>query len=874
VNEVNRLQMKNMTGRAGGYRTLLSSSALIRLLLVLSGAFVLDLNHTADAAPVVAVPANDLEKGRFDEEIAQRLRSLVQQDIAKYCTDGCTILGIDVDSREVFDTSSSALGFETAPAGPRNFIVRRAAVEILIDNRLGKDNIDRVQDVLLRSSKRYGMPVDLEFTRTTLPDSPQVIRAEAEAKSEVVDRVRSSLDRLMNDFCPVDCRLQSVDLKTAKIPLDEVQSSMARRAVVIRESKNAIIVSGITVDLLIDSEMTEQRRSRIENLFQEHIDTYGRGVLNVKLAKMPKSAKEIQKDADEAREDPWGLERLGKALRIFKEFANTKEIIRERDTLNLERERETDRQTERQRERETERESERQKEREKESEREKRSESSLESNLSTQSSTLESAKTNNTLDSQKTNSSDSFWTSWTQEKVLLVGGLIGLLVLIAALGLRFVLTGKQVQHLISEGRGGATAQSGFGDEVAEGLRTSAEPNSENAFVRPAQPLVVNGIPARARPALLPHQSISDEVAQAMNIQSLRDELTQSFIAQPKVARDVFSRVLREDGIEFAAKCVSVLGEILVYDLMSDEDVKKEVALLAEYIHVNAPVVGDNEQLVVLRSLKLKMTAGKMRQMIHKTRDMFDFLKSYSPRKIYDLIADESARSQAVVLIQLPTEKRRAVFELFEGNLKADLLRELCVKESLPREYLFNIAQALKRKIDRLGTTEGEMLGGADVIIDLIERADRESQNEMMENLDNTNYELARQVRSRLVSVETLHYLSDGLLLEIFLSLEPQMMVTFLAGTRDRIRQLILNKAPEEVAADWNDSAATIRGLDGESFRLAEMQVLGKIRAFAAGGLINLAELNEVIYPRTADSDREFGGRESLRSFRISNPVVA
>jgi flagellar motor switch protein FliG len=382
------------------------------------------------------------------------------------------------------------------------------------------------------------------------------------------------------------------------------------------------------------------------------------------------------------------------------------------------------------------------------------------------------------------------------------------------------------------------------------------------------------LPLRPRAVVMSTGGINDEVAQRMNIQSLRDELTQMFISQPKVARDVFSRILREDGIEFSAKCVSVLGEIMVFDLLGDDDVKKEVALLAEYIHVNAPVVGDSEQLSVLRSLKLKLTAGKIRHMTQRAQDTFDFLKSFSGRQIYDLICDESARSQAVVLTQLPTDKRRSVFELFEGSLKSALLRELCIKETLPREYLFNVAMALKRKIEKIGASGGEMLGGADVIIDLVERSERESQLEMLENLDRTNPELARQVRSRFVSVETLAYLSDGLLLEIFLALEPQVMVTFLAGTRDKIRQLILRKAPDEIADDWNESASNIRGLDSESFRLAEMQVLSKIRSFAASGLINLNEINEVMYPRVSPSEADTAIKDMSRRFKISSSVVA
>jgi len=790
---------------------------------------------------IATVNLNDSEKTKFEDDVVQRLRTRIQQDLNKYCSDGCSILGIDVESREVFDTSSASLGFETTPQSVRTFVASRSVAEILIDNRLGQANIERIQDVLSRSSRRYGFPIELEFTRATLPDPLNVVRAEAEAKAEALELVKNSIERILNDFCPAECRLQSVEVKTSRIPLEDAQSSMSRRAVVIRESKLALLVTGVTALLSLDSQMTNERRQQIENLVRENIETYGQSVLNVKMTAFPKSAKEIQKDADDLRSDPWGLERLGRALKVFREFANTKEIIRERDSLS--------------------RESEKERSREQMSE---RSSLSKETNNSRESEQMQLRS-----DSQKTSENGGFLSSLTREKVILLGALICALLIIAAFGLRYVLTGKKVQHLIAEGR---TGQAGMADAMEQGAQDPALSLMTDAsgYAGPR----AHAYPAHGRVMPTASLSVNDEVAQMMNIQALRDELTQVFISQPKVAREVFARVLREDGIEFAAKCVSVLGEILVFDLMGDDDVKKEVALLAEYIHVNAPIVGSAEQLAVLRNLKLKMTAGKMRQMTQRTRDDFDFLKSYSPRQLYDLIADESSRSQAVVLTQLPTDKRRAVFELFEGTLRSSLLKELCMRETLPRDYLFNVAQALKRKLQLLGTQDGEILGGADVIIELMERGDRASQEEMLENLDRTNSELSRKVRSQLVSVETLAYLSDGHLLEIFLALDPQVMVTFIAGTRERIRQLILSKAPEEVADDWNESASRVRGFDGESFRFAEMQVLAKIRSLAATGLVNLAEINEMMFPRMQSADVETTVKESARRFKISSPVVA
>ncbi|MEY4065542.1 MAG: hypothetical protein RIR26_1750 [Pseudomonadota bacterium] len=816
---------------------------IVSLLLSLSG-----LSLSSSAAPLV----DDPEKTRFEEDTKQSIRIKLQADVGRFCPDGCSLIGIEVVAKEVFDTSAASLGFDSGQSAPRKFAVKTAQAEILIDNRLGNANIEKIQDVLRKSSSSSGLTVDLEFTRTTLPDTPQMIRAESDAKRLALDTVKDSYQKVINEFCPDECRLNTVELSTVRQSVDDAQSQPPRRVFVIEDSKWALVIQGTSVNMSIDGKMSDSRRAQIEDLMRDSMEAFGKTALNVKLIPFPRSARQLDKDADDLRADPWGLEKLGRALKIFKEFANTKEIIRERESQSLELEKQ------------------------KEVNIEKNSKSDLRENIrekSDKSTEINHKQSENTkaLTTEKEERNDF----WTEKKVLLVAGAGALLLLVAAFGLRYVLTGKKLQHLITEGRsaGNESKRTPQNGDMSD-LEASIAENDELRAGHQAEHSRSASRAAALRPAAASSGGISEEMSTRLNIQALRDELTQAFISQPKIARDIFARILREDGVEFAAKCVAVLGEFIFFDLVGDEDLKKEVALLAEYIHVNTPFVADSEQLIVLRSLKLKMAAGKMRLMTQNTRDTFDFLRSLSARQIYDLIADESSRSQAVVLTQLATEKRRNLFELFDGSLKTDLLKELCVKEALPREYLQNVAEALKRKLRNSGLSDGEMLGGADVLVELMERSDKQSQFDMMQDLDITNPELARQVRARLVSVETLGYLSDGLLLEIFLSMDPQVMVVFLAGVRPNVRNMILSKAPDEIAEDWGASAASTRGFDSDSFRLAEMQVVGKVRGFAASGILNLIEINEIMFPRNTANNLATETTRAQSKFRISSPIVA
>ena len=100
------------------------------------------------------------------------------------------------------------------------------------------------------------------------------------------------------------------------------------------------------------------------------------------------------------------------------------------------------------------------------------------------------------------------------------------------------------------------------------------------------------------------------------------------------------------------------------------------------------------------------------------------------------------------------------------------------------------------------------------------------------------------------------------------------MVVFLAGVREHIRQMILQKAPDDIAYDWNASASNLKGIDPENFRLAEMQVLGKMRSFVSSGLLNLSDINDIMYPRSDSATSTTAEELRPRRFNISSPVVA
>jgi flagellar motor switch protein FliG len=774
----------------------------------------------------------DPEKRAEEERIAEETKRLLLSDLRTSCLDYCNVLSAHARLDEVFDSANADLGFESvATRGGKRYRVKEVVIDVLVDTRFGTTNFEKLQVLVRKLSENYPYRSALRFAQLPFPDSVTSTRSEVEVRADFAGQMRNQLERIAGEFCPFDCKIHSVDPVLQRAAMDEAQSGVGHRYIFVRDGKGVLYVRGVNADVSLNSQMDPTRRQRIESLMRQHLAPYGSINLKTNFIAFPRSADEISKDVDAVRADPYGVEKISRLLQVFKEHANTKEVYREKEIG-----RETSR-------------SDSTKDSSKEMARETR-----ESENNSETSSSENSKSSeNSREANK--DGGSFWNA---NAALIIGGILLVLLIAGAVALRFVLSGKRMQAIVHEGLAGRPAENGEGGAQRAGENGFAQESGSKG----SQAFVLN----------------NERLQQRFEHRDLKDDIVQTLASQPKVARDVFGRILREDGIEYAAKCVAIFGEMMIFELLGDADLKGELSTLAEYVHVNLPKLESEEQIEILKNLRLRVTASKMRLMTQKTLDVFDFLKSRSPKQVYDLVRDETPKSQSIVLTQLATEKRRSVFEMFEGIAKVELLRELSSADMVPKEYIHNVAEALKRKALSIPSFDGENIRGTDVLIDLLEQSELADQRDLMSELDSTNPDASRYLRGRLITLETLLYIRDGVMVDIFLSVDQNTMTDFLAGTREHVRSAVLSKAPPDLSIAWRENLVSAGFVDKDAYKLAEMQVLTKIRSLASSGSINLAEINNSLYPALRGDGGMYDGQGNpesrKRTFKISKPLVA
>ena len=749
------------------------------------------------ATAQIVAPGN-YEKVRVDT--TNQIRNRLTPLLTRFCGDSCEIVNIEVDVGETIPDSDD-IGFENvnAAGAGSQLTINRASVDVQIDERVTQSNRERLEVILNNNLRSFGLLTAVRWVPVQLPQIGQSEAVDEELKRSIQQRVWTAIQKVIDVYCPDSCVLARVNVDGKPITADQAAGFDQRQIERDRTGRSVFKIDNVDVEVSMDDEIPESDRSRISNVMRAKTRFVEPVNIDVSVSAFPKTFSEKKDRAA----DPFGLDRLRETLQIFREMASTKEIItREQSTVSNNT-----------------------------SNSSSAKESSQSSLMSSNNSSLNESKASNSESSQSSKGETQ-----PLEYAMYVGAFLLLSGIIVALIMRFSGARRDAAAMMSTAVPGAMYGRPQGEAVGDGLVPGASFSSSS-------------------------DANSKELSLKLKRDNLKNELVSIFLQSPKVAKETFTRILMDDGVEHASRYVHIFGHMVVYELLEDPNVQRDLYALSEYYQKTRFNFALEEEIDLLEALKMRVTANEIRVLSRKQTQFFDFIAKLDATQIFNLVHDEKPQIQSIVLTQLDQKRRRSVFEMYQGDAKSSLMRELCRADAIPKDYLMNVARALHKKVLARPEFDTENLRSSDILLDLMERATLDEQKVLMRDLAKTNPDAARGVKLKLVTVETLPYLKDGHLLELVLGLDRQSLLVFLAGTREHIRDLFLQKAPAELAQSWIEDLEQINGVDDQAYRLEELKIIGRVRQLANNGAINILAVNDMLFEQEEgiNKDQAFAG---------------
>lgn len=264
-------------------------------------------------------------------------------------------------------------------------------------------------------------------------------------------------------------------------------------------------------------------------------------------------------------------------------------------------------------------------------------------------------------------------------------------------------------------------------------------------------------------------------------------------------------------------------------------VTKEFCTLAKEQWEGITVSGDTSRKLVMKALGEEQAHEILSDISNpKNTDnpIIDKLRDVDPKILADFTKAEHPQTIALILVHLRPEQAAQMLEHFSPQLQCEITKRMAMLKSVPHEYIEEVAQTLEKEILTSATADFEM-GGARIIGEILNRMNRASESAIMSALEESDPELATQIRNYMFNFDDVLRLDDRSIQELLRDVSSEDMVRALKLVEENQREKIfknMSKRGAEMMREEMEMMPPIRLSEVEASQRKIVEITKKMEA--------------------------------------------
>ena len=181
-----------------------------------------------------------------------------------------------------------------------------------------------------------------------------------------------------------------------------------------------------------------------------------------------------------------------------------------------------------------------------------------------------------------------------------------------------------------------------------------------------------------------------------------------------------------------------------------------------------------------------------------------------------------------------------------ATMQAEVAKRIARMDRITPEVLREVERVLERKLSTVMGQDFTLAGGIDAIVNIINNADRGTERNIMEHLEENDPELAEEIKRRLFVFEDIIKLDDRSLQRVLREVEMKELSLALKGATEELRSKFfknMSKRASEMLKEDMDYMGPVRVKDVEE---SQQKVVNVIRA--------LEDVGEIVISRGGEED--------------------
>lgn len=223
---------------------------------------------------------------------------------------------------------------------------------------------------------------------------------------------------------------------------------------------------------------------------------------------------------------------------------------------------------------------------------------------------------------------------------------------------------------------------------------------------------------------------------------------------------------------------------------------------------------------------------------------FDFIRQTDPQQILAFVQNEHPQTIALIVSYMEPKQAAQVMGGLPPKLQAEVAKRIATMERVTPDVLREVERVLERKVSTILSQDFTIAGGIDALVAIVNNADRATERNIMERLEEEDPELAEEVKKWLFVFEDILGMDDRSLQRVLRDVDMKDVALALKGASEALREKFfknMSKRAAEMLKEDMEYMGPVRVRDVEE---AQQKIVNVIRALEDAGEIVIARGGE------------------------------
>ena len=225
---------------------------------------------------------------------------------------------------------------------------------------------------------------------------------------------------------------------------------------------------------------------------------------------------------------------------------------------------------------------------------------------------------------------------------------------------------------------------------------------------------------------------------------------------------------------------------------------------------------------------------------------FDFIRKTDPAHLVNFIQNEHPQTIALILSYLDPGKAALILAALNTDLQADIMTRIATMDRTSPEILREVERVLERKLSTLSSEDFTSAGGIDAVVAIINNADRTTERNIIETLEEDDPELAEEIKKKMFVFEDIITLDDKSIQKVMRNVDNADLSKALKSVDAEVQDKIFRNMSKRAAQMLKDDMEFMGPVRLKEVEETQQKIVSIIR--------KLEEQGEIIVSRGGDDD--------------------